>query len=211
MTLNEIAYNIADSVGKSFDIGLIERIKFSVKYYRAELIRQDFEKNGKDRQVLQQWVGNLVKVDEGDTCFANVNCTILKTENKIPQPIAIKGELFNYVGSINSANESWVLTDINAIRYTQYNNFTANVTRYFYSNGYLYVYTNKKFKFVKIEAAFVDPNEAVSACIDSFNCLTDDDEFPIQAHYLRRISTGLMTGELRMLTPSKEIESDANS
>jgi hypothetical protein len=119
--------------------------------------------------------------------------------------------LFNYIGSVNSANESWVLTDINALRYVKHNKFTANVTRYYYSNGYLYVYTDKKFKYVKIEAAFVDPNKAVSACIDSFNCLTDDDEFPIQAHYLRRITTGLQAGELRILTPSKEIETDANT
>jgi len=208
MTLNQIAYSIAEAVGESFDVALLERIKFSVKYYRAELLRQEFERSGIDRQVVQRMVQQLTSVDIADTCVVDVGCDVLRTLNKVPQPVAIKGEVFRYVGSPNFINEEWVHTDINELRYTAHNTFTADVTRYTYVNGYIYVYTNKKFKYVMLESVFLNPEEAVTACSDSYNCIDDDDEFPIQGHLIRRIVNGLVTQELRILTPSKEVQAD---
>ena len=45
MTLNEIAYNIADASGRATNAAYIERLKFQIKYYRSLLIRRDQERN----------------------------------------------------------------------------------------------------------------------------------------------------------------------
>ena len=45
MTLNEIAYNIADAAGRGTNAAYIERLKFQIKYYRSLLIRRDQERN----------------------------------------------------------------------------------------------------------------------------------------------------------------------
>ena len=52
MTLNEIAYNIADASGRGTNAAYIERLKFQIKYYRALLLRRDQERKRKDRRLL---------------------------------------------------------------------------------------------------------------------------------------------------------------
>jgi hypothetical protein len=204
MTLNELAQSYCDSVNKPFDVQFLERIKFAIKGYRAALIRQDFERNGMAKDMLQSFVTKLVTVDEADNCIINVGCTILRTEDKVPKPVQLKGgDLFNYVGSVNIKNQPFVLTDTNELQYTKHKKYTKNSTRYIYRNGYIYIYTTGKFKYITIEGVFENPEEAMNLCAN--NCPDDNDQFPISAAMLEALYIKLANAEMRNKTEDLEV------
>jgi hypothetical protein len=181
-SLNEIATAFIDSVNQEFNIPLRERIKFHIKHLRAKFIRQDFEKNKISRNVIGSYVDKLIKVDQLDNCLIELGCKILRTENKVPKPVQTKGSLFQYVGSVNYGNEGWGEVDPSEIATLPYKMFSNKLDRWYYTNDYIYVITDGKYKYIRIESAFEDPEEAVTVCTNSTNCLTDDDEFPISLH-----------------------------
>lgn len=211
-SLNEIAYSFAEAVGKSDDIALVRRVKFAIKYYRAKLIRQDFERNGLSRDMLIRIVTPLIKVDEADNPCVKAGCLLLRTKDKVPKPVRTKGSsLFYRVGGIKLTSETWGEVDLNEVKYLQYRTFTKNGTFYYYVNDYLYIITNGKFKYASITAVFADPTKAINQCIDSAECVSDDDEFPIPEDYLDTILKGLMSSELSLQIPEKEVNIDATA
>jgi len=204
-TLNKIAQNIADSLGKPFDVLLRERIKYTVKYYRAEFIRQDIERNGISSHFLQTFTTELVKADKADTCLVNVNCTILKTKNPIPSPVRVKGELFKYIGDAGY-KQAYTYRQLEELQYSEYNKYTSKVKSYDYKNDYIYVFNTTKVKYITIQAVFEFPEEVNTVCSVTKECYTDDSKFPISSDMIRRITVGLLSSELRMLNISdKEV------
>lgn len=186
-SLNEIATAFIDSVNQEFNIPLRERIKFHVKHLRAKFIRQDFEKNKISRNVISSYVDKLIKVDQLDNCLVELDCTILRTEKKVPKPVQLKGTLFQYVGSVSYSGKSWGEVGPDEISTLPYKMFTVKSDRWYYTNDYIYVITDGKYKYIRIESAFEDPEKAITVCTDSTNCLTDDDEFPISLHMIDMI------------------------
>lgn len=208
-SLNDIAYSYAESVGKSDDIALVRRIKFAIKYYRALFIRQDFEKNPLSRDLLQRFVDDLIKVDEVDSDCVIVGCTVLRTKNKIPKPVRLKGSLFYRVGGIRLKDPAWKEVDLGELKYQQYNKFTSKAVFWYYINDYIYVITDKKFKYISITGVGLDPTEWNDKCVNSVECVSDDDEFPIPADYLAKILAGMRNSELALQVPEKEVNVDA--
>lgn len=181
-SLNRLARAFIDSVEQPFNIGLLERVKFHIKHYRAKFIRQDFERNGISRNIVQSYVDNLIKVDELDNCIVDIGCTILKTKNKVPKPVQTKGNLFQRVGSVNYKGLAWGELTPNELLYIKHNIYTSKAIYFHYTNDYIYVYGNKKLKYIRIDGVFEDPYEALTKCVDGADCVTDDDEFPISLH-----------------------------
>lgn len=207
-SLNEIAYSYAESVGKSDDIALVRRIKFSIKYYRALFIRQDFEKNPLSRDLLQRYVDTLIKVDEADSDCVIVGCEILRTKNKIPKPVRLKGSLFYRIGAVPLNEPAWKEVDLGELKYQRYNKFTSKAVFWYYINDYIYVITDKKFKYISITGVGLDPQKWYDKCLSSANCVSDDDEFPIPSDYLARILVGMRSSELALQIPEKEVNVD---
>jgi len=208
-TLNKISQNIVDALGKPYDVLLRERVKYSVKYYRAEFIRQDVERNGMSSHFLQTFTAKLVKVDKADTCVISVGCTVLKTEKPIPSPVRVKGEVFKYVGGAGFG-KAYSYRQIEELTYSEHNKYTGNSISYDYKNNHIYVFNTTKVKYVTIQAPFEFPEDVNSACSGA-PCYTDDSAFPISADMLRGITVGLLGGELKMLNISDEevnIEND---
>ena len=204
-TLNEIVYNIAETVGKGLDVILRERLKFTVKYYRAEFIRQDIERNGISSVFQQRFTAKLVKTDLADSCALTVGCTVLKTEKPIPTPVRIKtsGGLFKYVGTADFA-DAFSYREVQELKYSKYNKFTGNSISYDYKNNHIYVFNNTKIKFVTVQGIFEDP-ESVNSCASEV-CYTDDSPYPISADMIRRITLGIRSGELAIMTPDREVD-----
>lgn len=210
-TLNEIAYSFTESIGKSDDIALVRRVKLAINYYRAKYIRQDFERNGLSREMLQRIVIPLIKVDEADSSCVQVGCTILRSEKKIPKPVRTKGvSQFIRVGTVKLTNESWGEIDINEVQYISTRKFTKNSTFYYYIDEYIYVVTNKKFKYASVSAVFAEPAKAVEMCINSSKCVSDDDEYPIPLDMLDSILKELRNSEISLVLPEKEVNIDGD-
>lgn len=94
MTLNEIAYNIADASGRATNAAYIERLKFQIKYYRSLLIRRDQERNtylpDQFIQTLEAPV-SIVNIAESIEFTNAVNNQPLHKSNAIlPKPVRLK-------------------------------------------------------------------------------------------------------------------------
>lgn len=207
-TLNQIAASYCDAVDKPFDMMLRERVKFSIKYWRAKLIRQDFERNPPDRSVVQSIVLPMASVDAADSCLVVAGCKLLRTQNKVPRPVVIKGsQPFFYVGPVVFScddNLPFSHATRTEIEFARYKNLTANNIRYMYFNDYIYV-TDCLRQYIRADHPFEDPFAAMEACIDGGNCVDDDTEFPISGHMLDTILRGLQTAELRIMTSPQEV------
>ena len=181
-TLNELATAFIDSINQPFNIMLRERTKHYIKILRAKFIRQDFERNGISRNIVMSYVDDLIKVDKLDNCLIELGCTILRTKKEVPKPLQLKDMLFQYVGAVDYSKGSFGEFDPTEMENIKHNLWTASSDSYYYANDYIYVLTVGKFKFIRIEAVFEDPEKAVTSCPGIANCLTDDDEFPISLH-----------------------------
>lgn len=201
MTLNEIAERVAYGLQDPFNVMLKNNIKFSIKNWRALLIRRDIFSNGTSPEYLQKIKVNLIKVNKGDTCNLNLDCTkVLKSENQIPQFIRWKNDVpFKFVGNYNG--KSFTYTEYEELPYTCYNRFTSSTIRYCLINHYLYIFNNTKLKYTWIEHIFVDPYQANILCE---GCFDDDSFFPFPADLVQQFIVGVMSGEFKITSPLDE-------
>ena len=206
--LNQIAIAFADSMGKGLDVAYVERVKFSIKYYRAKYIRQQAERSKLNPSIVQSYVDELISVDEADTCVVVAGCNTKRTRNQVPRPISIKGFApFFYVGPVLISDPNdipFAFTNTAGIANARYSRFTGNLTRYMYRNNY--IYTNDCLrKYIRISHPFENPEEVIEKCTTAISCYTDDNAYPIEIHMLDFIYKELANAELR-LRPEEEEE-----
>ncbi|MBS1960707.1 MAG: hypothetical protein JST04_00720 [Bdellovibrionales bacterium] len=203
-TLNEYVAIIADRMDRPFDEALKADIKFSFKTYRALLMAR--EKDHLSPVFFQFVVVPLIQVDMMDSCAAIVGCPVLRTKDLIPRPIELGGDLFKYVGTperISSKRKIFPYVELEGYDNTKYNKYTAGMTRYSYSNGYLYILGNLRQSLLGLEGIFEDP-ASVPNCGDI--CYTDDDPFPISMEMGERILQSMLSGEYKIITDPKEVK-----
>ena len=135
MTLNRIAQDIADALNRPFDTMLIERLKGLILEQRSLLIRQSIDKNGVDRQYVQNYIVDLEEVDIADgTTLAGM--LALRSSNKIATTIRTKTAIpFLYVGAIDGTN-SFVYRTRSELKYLQ-SVVLLGGSSYDYYNGYV--------------------------------------------------------------------------
>lgn len=206
MTLNQIAERIAYEKKDPFNVMLKENIKFSVRYWRAMLIRRDIAANGSSPEYYQKVDMPLQKVDLNDACNFDLDACkqILRTVSEIPQNVRVKSDVpYKFVGT--PYGRPFTYTEYEEIPLTCYNRYTSGTPRYNRTNNYIYVFNINKLKNLRIEDIFVDPYKINTLC--GTVCFNDSSEFPCPADLVYAIITGIVTGELKVVTPvSEEVE-----
>jgi hypothetical protein len=207
-SLNQIVDNIALRLDQPFNTILKDSLKFTVRHYRAEFIRNDMNKNGLSFQYLQSFIANVSKVNVLDDCNddgendLDDSCYILRSTNKIPNPIRINGSInFKFVGTSNPSGglNPFTYTEDHEMDFSSYNKYTGCVPRYFMRNGYMFFKNIKRLKYVRIEHSFENPEDVFNYCSATSGCYTDDMEFPISIDMLRNITNGILSGEFKIV------------
>lgn len=210
-SLNAIAEHIAYELKDPLNVVLKENIKFSIKYWRALLIRRDIAKNGLSDEFLQRFYFDLVTVDKADACNFNLDCLILRSKFEIPTPIRLNNDiLFKFVGNVDG--KAWTYTEYEEVPYVAYNKFTSKEIRYTYVNRYFYIFGNTKLRKGAVQAPFADPALINTSCTTD-TCYSDDVDFPIAADMLQQIVQGILTTEYKIMNPKDEeveIDTEAN-
>ena len=208
MTLNEIAYNILNLVrgGRSSnnDHISLSQIKFNVKYYRAMLIRRDFTRNGIITRHLEQDLGclELKKVDASKCCNLPVDCAVYRTKKKIPRTVRFSfKDAITHVGDVTGLG-TIPMVEPHMVEFLPYDKYTKSQKKAYMIEDYLYVYNADGLKFVNVRGVFEDPEEVALFDCDGTNCYDDDSEFPIPMDMVQIITSGLMSGELMLLSSS---------
>ena len=208
MTLNEIAYNILNLVrgGRSSnnDHISLSQIKFNVKYYRAMLIRRDFTRNGIITRHLEQDLGclELQKVDASKCCNLPVDCAVYRTKKKIPRTVRFSfKDAITHVGDVTGLG-TIPMVEPHMVEFLPYDKYTKSQKKAYMIEDYLYVYNADGLKFVNVRGVFEDPEEVALFDCDGSDCYNDDSEFPIPMDMVQIITSGLMSGELMLLSSS---------
>lgn len=203
-TRNSIAYSIAGKLNQPVNLLLIENIKFSIDYWRAFLVRQDYEKNGRDARAIQTITKTLIKVDKADVCNIDTDCAVLRTTNKMPTTASIKeGSPFL---TVQFADLSEVIGYVpyTDLAFSSNGKYLKNRRFYTFNNNYIYVFNQPKIGFVTVSAVWNNPTELMHDCIDDSNCVTDDDPYPLSGHMIQIITRGILSGEFPIIPNNHE-------
>lgn len=195
-SLNNIADTVAHELKQWDNYELKQRIKLKAKLKRAVFIRRDSERNSVSSQYLQRFRAELIQVDKLDNCVVQDGCIILRTKNLMPTTIRLNNYSDSkFVGDLEG--NTWTETELEELKYTKYNRFTANVIRFARINGYRYIFNNRLVKWIVEEAAWENPEAAINFC-DNTTCYTDDMEFPCGADLIDLIITEILKEELEV-------------
>lgn len=129
---------------KEFDNPFSVMVLNSCIGYRASLLKQEYDKNGRyplgseDSLVLP-----LIRVSPIECCCSeNVDCVVARTSDKVPSPVRgnFKPEPFLYVGS-TSQSTAFVYAQPNEVELIiKGNRFTGNLPIYSFFNDYIYTF-----------------------------------------------------------------------
>lgn len=206
-TLNKIAYQVAEAAGMADNDTFIERARDAVAYYRALLIRREIERTGRTHpQLYQSIVVNLVKSTPVDACLPDLDCKVMRSEQKLPRGIRLRGyrSPFHYVGTVDN-QKPFLYEEMQAMALARQNKFTKNMPRYSYADGYLY-FINVAYDAVAVRGVFEDPLALSSfkACEGSTACSSPDDEYPVPADMVPLIIQSMLSGEFGTRAPNVE-------
>lgn len=223
MTLNAIAEDIAYKLGDQFNMTLRESIKHTLIYYRAKFIRDDVDRNNElatdyfQTVVLKTHKVNKLEdlgidlrcITNGNNCTTVINDVkydILKSVNKLPKSVRLKGfgrVPYRFIGSVDRLTRFQYTEpiDLEMKLLLPYRN---NKTIYFsIADNYLYLLNSLKICNVLIEGIFVDPREVYKLC-DTGNFI-DDNEFPIAEDLLMYIVNNIVTKEYPLIRTDGEV------
>lgn len=214
-TFNELKYDILNiksgGVSSDDDLLSLRQIGFWVINTRALLIRQDLEKKRSISENIVQSLGcvPVAWVDSSECCGLSTNCKILRTIDKIPQPVEIgMRDLITRVGPVDISKPGYSLIPYNRSPFvsTRY-----NIPDAFYHDGYVYVLNAPFVEYINIQGVFEDPTEvaAFKNC-DGSPCYSDDDSFPISAHMIEAMKQMIIQVNIKtILTVPVDYSGDA--
>lgn len=139
-TLNIIADEIGDALGRPFDWMFKARIKSIFRHEAYLIIKQSIDKDGMTDYFKTKFSVELSVVDNTDAICGT--CDIRST-NKIADPIRYRtDEPFTFVGN-KDGTVIYIYTKLTELPYADLTEvYAANPIRYIYQNKYLYLKNN---------------------------------------------------------------------
>jgi hypothetical protein len=207
MTLNEIAYNLLNLVRggrSSHDEHIsLDQLKFNIKHYRAMFIRRDYARNGFTSRHIEQDLGciRLEKVDASKCCSLPVACSVYKTIQPIPKTVRFNfEEAITHVGDVTGLGTIPIVNS-NTIKFLPYDTYTKGKYKAYMIEDFLYIYNAEGLEYINIRGVFEDPTDVAKFgdCAGS-GCYNELSDFPIPMDMISQINTGILAGELKMLT-----------
>lgn len=206
-SLNQIASKYASVLRQPTNHELRERIKDAFRFTWASRVRQSIQKEGVSELFSLTFDVNLILVDSIDSCIADANCKILRTENTIPTPLRYPSDsLFEFVGTVGDSPFMRV-NSRRAYKAMKLRRFFDNVIMYTYekrnSSEYIYILGTNKIKFLRIVEITTDIEHAISTCTNP-TCYSDDAEFPCTDDMIQSIGTEILKTEFGLINPKVE-------
>ncbi len=204
-TLNQIVTEIADALDRPFDTLFKERVKVVIKHERSTLIRQALNKYSDATLFKQRYTVAVQTRTKSDSSTATGGDT-KRTYNKIYTPIRYNTDIpFNFVGN-DIGTISFIYTELSELPYVGELPYNADMIRYTYRNGYIYLYASSAvlntIDYISIEAPLEDPTSMISIeSQDNINAeisYHDDMEFPMPDDLVQDIKARILSGELRI-------------
>lgn len=203
-SLNQIAYNLAESANDSTNTVLIERLKFMIEYYRALFIRRDAERSfNVPDQFTQTLTYEMEWVSAVEACGVALPCQVLRTKELVPTPVNLKGASgFLYVGAVDGQESFQYVTQEQA-PYSLFGKFSGTAPKYFYKNSRVYL-VNSSAMCIDVKMVAESPVTGGLAGGGGVTCLSPDAEYPISMDMVARVTEAIMAKELRAERPEDD-------
>lgn len=161
MTIKEVVDSIAGQFNEELNHVFKEKVKTNVLIARAEAIRQYADKYNTLPSSLINAINCIPTkvVDAAECCSVEIDCEVIRTTNKVPSSIRVKGldTSFTYVGAIDGKHPYSAIQP-EELPFLLADRFTKKQAFYAYVNGYIYIF-NKPSKNIKVRGIFNDPEE----------------------------------------------------
>ncbi len=224
-TLNHLVFDTANllraGVTSDDDSLDLRQIAFWWKNIRAQLIRQDLNKNRSISDNIEQHLDciDVEQVDASVTCGINVDCKVYRSTLQIPKPIEIAQEdLITEIGPIAIGQRPFHIVPIERIPYIGFTPFAGinNSIKAAILDRYVYIFVPKNDRVIKkisLSGVFADPTDAARFCSCSgVACYTDDSPYPISEHMIEIGKKMIIDTNIRtFLTVGTDTRGDANS
>jgi hypothetical protein len=212
MTLQEIIYNLKDSLGSDAEELTNRQYKFIIDYYRAKLLRQRLGRGEKLAPVFAPALHKIEieKTSENDPGCADLDCDSYKTKKEIPNiiPYSLDATLL-YLGSTDGFL-SFQETTFQSLPFEVHAKYIKEQSKWYILGDKIYITTppEEQIEYITIQGVFEDPLAAAALC-DDFDtaCLRNYAfEYPISGDMLDAIYKLIRDNELQGLI--KEIDED---
>lgn len=214
-TLKELSYNILNiargGLSSDDDRLNIRQVKFWIKYYRSYLIKKNITAEHLVNPQLIQDLGcvELTEVDKAD-CPELLWGQVIK-KAKIPKLVDLANDIgVLWVGLIDKQTPI-LICDPNVLFFKQHQRFTGNMRRAYLIGDYLYVTDpfNEDICMVNIRGIFDDPiGIEVRHRDGEFECIGEDDQYPMPESYVADITALIMQRELQMTVQATNDENN---
>lgn len=200
ISLNQLVSMVSDRVGQPFSTPLQEELKVIFNYKREDWMQKIVEKYpGQRKYFLKDFSVDLEKVDRAE-CPVNVDCTVLRTVTTIPMPIRSSYGLFDYVGDPDKTDGYTYVTPDQLYWMIKFGSrYTENRPKYFYVNGYVYIYQDNDLISLNIRGLWPDQRQLAAFKCADVPCYTDDDQYDIPGDIINTMVQDVLKNELRIL------------
>lgn len=200
ISLNELVQMLADRVGQPFSVPLQEELKVIFNYKRADWVQKIIDKHPEQRKFYLKDINVELESVERANCPVDVGCTVLRSTLKVPEPIRTSEALFDYVGDPDKFDAYGYATP-EQMFWLKYNKYTSDRPRYFYVNGYLFIYNELDLDNVNVRGLWPDQRQLnIFKCAD-VPCYTDNDQWDIPDDIINTIVQDIIKNELRLIAP----------
>jgi hypothetical protein len=190
MTLNELTYQIIEAVRPEIhddDVLDMRLIKDLIHNQRSIWLRAEMNKHRYVPEEVIQDLGcvPLVKAPVEECCDFSSACTILRTQNRIPTPIALHHrEAIERVSPINVLGKPFSFKTYREALFFGNGRFNRKMAAAFFRNGYIYIVTKdpllNMMTTVNIRMVAADPTEAAAFNLCTGQaCYSDDMQYPL--------------------------------
>jgi hypothetical protein len=144
ITLKTFAEEITTIFDKQFDFAFNETIKSSIIGYRATILKQEIDKNGRfPRGSEHSLCLPLVRVKPIECCISeDLDCYVARTKDKVPSSVRANffSDPFLFVGTSNM-EKSFTYSKASEVKYTiEASKFLKNNVYYDHFNDYIYTF-----------------------------------------------------------------------
>jgi len=205
MTLKEITYNILNLYrgGRSSnnDHISLRQVEFNVMFYRAMLIRRDYERNQLISRHVEQDLKcvELIRTDASRCCGLPIGCEVSMSKLKIPRTIRFnRREGLTHIADVTGIHTIPLIDPI-AVQTLPFDRFTKNTRKAYMIEDHLYIYNPDGMDTVNIRGVFEDPTDLAAFNCGTGNCYDENMDFPLPADLVEALTTGLVKGTFQLL------------
>lgn len=201
VSLNQLVQLLSDRVGQPFNVPLQEELKVIINYKRADWFQKVLAAHPGQRSLYLKDIGDeLISIDRAE-CPIQTDCTVLRTSKKIPIPLRIDDKPFDYVGDPDKFDGYGYATPDQVYWLQKYNKYTGSRPKYFYINGYVYIYNEPDLGSLNIRAVWPDQRQLNPFKCNNVPCYTDDDQYDIPDDIINTMMQDVLKNEMRMFFP----------